>query len=303
MNNASLCDSCHKRPKHANHRYCGKTCAAAAQVAAPARRKAHAQGQGHASGQPTAKSRNAGANAAGNQTQSPAQLCKACKKKPAFGGFDYCGKYCASQAGKAASQPAQAKPRNAPSATPAKAPSKPSGGKNTSVPAPASAPAQKQHGNVHQAPAQAHPDTDSDDDYLDAYPDSDSDLDAYPSGSESEPDDSDPPTPVMPTLPSAQHSGSGKKASAQAGHGASHQTKQAGAGAAQVGQCLIPRCGNAPYVDSKSGVASDFCSSRHREEAVSIGQADGCIMCRKFPQGSNDYFCSRACREQALKKP
>lgn len=47
---------------------------------------------------------------------------------------------------------------------------------------------------------------------------------------------------------------------------------------------------------------SDYCSQRHREEAVTSGLVDPCIMCLMFPQSEKDYFCSRACREDALEK-
>ncbi|KAJ6620074.1 hypothetical protein B0H10DRAFT_2362502 [Mycena sp. CBHHK59/15] len=65
--------------------------------------------------------------------------------------------------------------------------------------------------------------------------------------------------------------------------------------------CLIPGCGQPVHVDA-SGAQSDYCSKKHREEAVSLGLASPCIMCLALPQSDTDYFCGRECREEAMNK-
>ncbi|KAF8072200.1 hypothetical protein FPV67DRAFT_925883 [Lyophyllum atratum] len=72
--------------------------------------------------------------------------------------------------------------------------------------------------------------------------------------------------------------------------------------AADNTECLIPGCGKPVHVDSKGIKTSDYCSQRHREEAVSSGVAEPCILCLQMPQSEKDYFCSRACREEAMEK-
>lgn len=87
--------------------------------------------------------------------------------------------------------------------------------------------------------------------------------------------------------------------------------------------CFIPGCKQSVYVDEE-GVTSDFCSLRHREcvicflfsisqseyrssvrrfrEAVTSGLLSPCIMCLVLPQSDTDYFCSMACRDEAMTK-
>ncbi|KAF8808630.1 hypothetical protein BYT27DRAFT_7222792 [Phlegmacium glaucopus] len=67
-------------------------------------------------------------------------------------------------------------------------------------------------------------------------------------------------------------------------------------------ECLIPGCGKPVHVDAKGVKTSDYCSMRHREEAVTLCLASPCIMCLALPQGETDYFCSRACREESMNK-
>ncbi|KIM80427.1 hypothetical protein PILCRDRAFT_822558 [Piloderma croceum F 1598] len=77
-------------------------------------------------------------------------------------------------------------------------------------------------------------------------------------------------------------------------------------GQAPVGpphDCLIPGCGKPVHVDENGIPASDYCSQRHREQAVNSGMVSPCIMCLSLPQGDIDHFCSRLCREEALSKP
>ncbi|CCM06415.1 uncharacterized protein FIBRA_08676 [Fibroporia radiculosa] len=66
--------------------------------------------------------------------------------------------------------------------------------------------------------------------------------------------------------------------------------------------CKIPGCMEPVYVDSNGWITSEFCSMRHRKEAVATSLVDACIMCHEFPQNTTDYFCSRTCREAALNK-
>ncbi|KAH8112673.1 hypothetical protein DFH11DRAFT_470120 [Phellopilus nigrolimitatus] len=67
--------------------------------------------------------------------------------------------------------------------------------------------------------------------------------------------------------------------------------------------CRIPGCQQPAHVDMNDGQMSNYCSMLHREEAVQLGLADACIMCLKMPQGGDDHFCGRACREEALSSP
>ncbi|KAF8335148.1 hypothetical protein F5887DRAFT_620500 [Amanita rubescens] len=67
-------------------------------------------------------------------------------------------------------------------------------------------------------------------------------------------------------------------------------------------QCLIPGCGKPVHVDTQGNTTSDYCSRKHREEAVAIGLASPCIMCLALPQSDIDYFCGKACRDEALNK-
>ncbi|CAA7269532.1 unnamed protein product [Cyclocybe aegerita] len=67
-------------------------------------------------------------------------------------------------------------------------------------------------------------------------------------------------------------------------------------------ECLIPGCGKPVHIDAKGIKMSDYCSMRHREEAVTSGLVPPCIMCLAYPQSDTDYFCSRACREESMNK-
>ncbi|KIL58513.1 hypothetical protein M378DRAFT_170509 [Amanita muscaria Koide BX008] len=65
--------------------------------------------------------------------------------------------------------------------------------------------------------------------------------------------------------------------------------------------CLIPGCGKPVHIDSQ-GNSTDYCSKKHREDAVPLGLASPCIMCLTMPQSDVDYFCSKACRDEAMNK-
>ncbi|KIJ98118.1 hypothetical protein K443DRAFT_680995 [Laccaria amethystina LaAM-08-1] len=67
-------------------------------------------------------------------------------------------------------------------------------------------------------------------------------------------------------------------------------------------ECLIPGCGKPVHVDAKGVKTSEYCSMRHREEAVTSGLVSPCIMCLVMPQSETDYFCGRACREESMNK-
>lgn len=64
--------------------------------------------------------------------------------------------------------------------------------------------------------------------------------------------------------------------------------------------CSFAGCTKPVYTDPTSNHPSEYCSRRHREEAVSSGQAKPCIMCLKMPRSSTDHFCSKVCRDAAL---
>lgn len=124
---------------------------------------------------------------------------------------------------------------------------------------------------------------DDDEEYADAdeeaEDDTGTDVDAYPS-------DDDEPTPAPPSRPvKTMHALPKQSISAR------HAT----------GTCIVPNCGKPAFVD-RGGVKTDYCSTRHREEAVTLGLVPGCIMCQRYPQTGTDYFCSAACRNQSMTK-
>jgi len=67
--------------------------------------------------------------------------------------------------------------------------------------------------------------------------------------------------------------------------------------------CKLAGCQNTVYVGG-DGIASQFCSNRHRREAVQNGRADACLMCRKLPKaiigGKQSDFCSNSCRNRVI---
>jgi len=64
--------------------------------------------------------------------------------------------------------------------------------------------------------------------------------------------------------------------------------------------CRLMGCEKTVFVDPATDHQSEYCSQKHREEAVTSGQVDPCIMCKKMPRSLYDHFCSKACREKAL---
>ncbi|KAK7006171.1 hypothetical protein R3P38DRAFT_3326035 [Favolaschia claudopus] len=262
-----LCDYCHQKPKHGTHSYCSKTCAA--------------------------------------QT---ATLCNYCQKKPKFQNFDFCGKACAAAAaGATGTRPAKSNGAGAPTRPAARAP----GGNGPAAPVPqpatnplldplhiASMPSSNlvaQHiPTVAQhipAVAQHLPQVQS---FLAAV--------GVPSPAAA-PQPAVAPVPALAPAPAAA-----PQPKQPRNNPFLNSTKQAAAAPntnAAPGQsldCLIPGCGQPAYVDA-SGNSSDYCSMKHREEAVTSGLVPGCIMCLILPQSGTDYFCGKECRDEAMSKP
>ncbi|KAG2136101.1 uncharacterized protein EDB93DRAFT_1242435 [Suillus bovinus] len=257
-----LCENCHKAPKFGTHKYCGKTCAAQAATAHQPARRAKPGPPPKAKVPPPA--------------QKPGRLCDYCGQKPKFSNFDYCGKSCASKASTALPAQPAVHGRSVPKHG-ARLPA-------TAQPIKTSKPATR-----HALAATGTKDEsseDDDDEYADADeeaeddPGTGTDLDAYPS------DDDEEPTPAPSSRPvKTVH------APLKQSHPARHVT----------GTCLVPNCGKPSFVD-RGGVKTDYCSTRHREEAVTLGLVPGCIMCQRYPQTGIDYFCSAACRNQSMTK-
>ncbi|KAG1752324.1 uncharacterized protein EDB91DRAFT_1234436 [Suillus paluster] len=266
-----LCENCHKTPKFGTHKYCGKTCAAQAATTQQPARRAKSGPLPNAKVPPPASKQ--------------VRLCDYCGQKPKFNNFDYCGKSCASKA--ATTPPVQpaVQGRSAPK----------QGVRLPATAQPVPPPAQIQHIKTsksamrHAATTVAKDDSSEDCDD-DEYPDADeededdtgtgTDLDAYPS------DDDEEPAPAPPTR------------SVKTAHAPLKQSTPARRAA---GTCLVPTCGKPSFVD-RGGVKTEYCSTRHREEAVTLGLVPGCIMCQRYPQSGMDYFCSTACRNQSMTK-
>ncbi|TFK36681.1 hypothetical protein BDQ12DRAFT_686325, partial [Crucibulum laeve] len=274
---AQVCDYCHQKPKFSNHKYCSKTCAGQA-----------------------------------------ATLCNHCHKKPKFQNFDFCGKNCASQANPGG------KPRSGGAAGPAaqagaasKAPSYPKGnnfniqkqgqpGQQTFDPlqiaqlvvqhipqvqallastnantsqSTVSAPATQPAVAAPLAPAAqlaTVPNAHSNNPFLNlTNAQSAAALTATPNGTLA---------PSSQSMPIAQPLNISTQPSAD------------------DLECLIPGCGKPVHVDSRGMKTSDYCSMRHREEAVVSGLVSPCIMCLVLPQSETDYFCGKACREESMNK-
>lgn len=264
-----LCENCRKTPKFGTHKYCGKTCAAQAATAhQPAR---------HAKTGPHTKAK------VPPPAPKPGRLCDYCGQKPKFTNFDYCGKSCASKAATVPPGQPAVHGRSVPK----------HGGRPPATGQPVPLPAQNQPIKTSK-PTTRHPvstvtkDESSDDDDDDEYADADeepeddtgTDLDAYPSDDDEEPAPAPPSRPVKTVHTSLKQNTSARHV---------------------IGTCLVPNCGKPSFVD-RGGVKTDYCSTRHREEAVTLGLVPGCIMCQRYPQTGTDYFCSIACRNQSMTK-
>ncbi|KAF9790508.1 hypothetical protein BJ322DRAFT_1036900 [Thelephora terrestris] len=71
------------------------------------------------------------------------------------------------------------------------------------------------------------------------------------------------------------------------------------ANSSQPPKCRLKGCNNPVFVDKYTRGRSDYCSQRHREEAVNSRQVIPCIMCGIMPRSREDHFCSRTCRDAA----
>ncbi|KAJ7471406.1 hypothetical protein B0H11DRAFT_2237315 [Mycena galericulata] len=223
-----------------------------------------------------------------------ATLCNYCQKKPKYQNFDFCGKNCASLA--AAAAPTSGN-RAAKNSTPASQPSSKSVGRTTgaSITAAATqAPANPLLDPVQLAKlvVQHIPQVQS---FLAAV------APAQPTTIAAAPVSAPPPPPVpanpqpKPRLNNPFLNISTQPVPASTAAAAPNAAPQ------EPLDCLIPGCGQPVHVDA-SGVMSDYCSKKHREEAVSSGLVSPCIMCLTLPQSDTDYFCGRDCREEAMNK-
>ncbi|KAG2138817.1 hypothetical protein BD769DRAFT_1699598, partial [Suillus cothurnatus] len=199
--------------------------------------------------------------------QKQGRLCDYCGQKPKFGNFDYCGKSCAS---KVATVPA-AQPAAHGRSVPKHGVRLPTTTQPVPLPAqiPPIKPSKPATRHAVSTMTKAEDDTGTG-----------TDLDAYPS------DDDDEPTPAPPSRPVKTVHAS---------------LKQSTSARPVTSTCLVPSCGKPSFVD-RGGVKTDYCSTRHREEAVTLGLVPGCIMCQRYPQTGTDYFCSAACRNQSMTK-
>jgi len=66
--------------------------------------------------------------------------------------------------------------------------------------------------------------------------------------------------------------------------------------------CMIKGCKEYVHIDANGYQTSEYCSMRHRLEAVESGIVSPCIMCLTMPQSMEDHFCGRQCRDEALSK-
>ncbi|KAI0080960.1 hypothetical protein K474DRAFT_47076 [Panus rudis PR-1116 ss-1] len=199
--------------------------------------------------------------------QAATVLCAHCHQKPKFGNFEYCGKHCAAQA-------QNSKPQNqVPTAPQApqlrvQVPNVATG--STKVPS--------QQKQTRFATTQAPP----------AVPQ----QPASQSQSQSKANWVKNAAAQIPGILTNSNAGSSTKQSTQA------QPLPTG----QLPKCAIPGCDEPVHVDRNGLQTSEYCSQRHREEAVDAGLVSPCVMCLTMPQSKNDYFCGRVCREEANHK-
>ncbi|KAJ8088530.1 hypothetical protein PM082_022603 [Marasmius tenuissimus] len=267
---STLCDYCHQKPRFSNHNYCSKKCA--------------------------------------SQATSSTSLCNHCQKKPKFQNFDFCGKTCASLAaqsgGSGNAQPA-AKPH-----TPNAKPSNPGGSKKGNQQNGAIDPMQVAKLVIQQIPqlqsfinqTQAHlqplyqhqqgPVAQPSSSQAPVHHQTSMNI---PAGGSPLPSTSRSIPPTVHLAPAAGNGGISSISMPSMPH-ASIQIQQ------QDALCRIPDCGKFVHVDPSGQNTSEYCSMSHRQEAVSSGLVEPCIMCLDLPQSGNDYFCGRACREEALNK-
>ncbi|KAJ7222933.1 hypothetical protein C8J57DRAFT_1094316, partial [Mycena rebaudengoi] len=242
---------CHQKPKHGNHPYCSKTCAA--QIAT---------------------------------------LCNHCQKKPKYQNFDFCGKNCAALAAAALPTSNRSAAKNLPSSQPSSTPSsRPAVNADSGC-----SPGTSEYPPRRQLVAQHIPQVQT---FLNAVTPAAPPATNAPAVV--------PPLPANTAQPKPRLNNPflnlSKKAPLPNGIPAV-PSSAAPPNATQPSEpldCLIPGCGQPVHVDS-SGFSSDYCSRKHREEAVSLGLASPCIMCLVLPQSETDYFCGRDCKEEAMNK-
>ncbi|KAK1231543.1 hypothetical protein PQX77_005335 [Marasmius sp. AFHP31] len=263
---STLCD----KPRFSNHNYCSKKCA--------------------------------------SQATSSTSLCNHCQKKPKFQNFDFCGKTCASLAaqpgGSGNAQPA------AKSYTANAKPSNHGGSKKGNQQNGAIDPMQVAKLVIQQIPQLQS--------FINQTQTQLQPLFQHQQGPVAQPSSSQAPVhhqtamnipaggsplpstsgSIPPTVHLAPAAGNGGISSINMPTmpQASIQIQQ------QDALCRIPDCGKFVHVDSNGQSTSEYCSMSHRQEAVSSGLVEPCIMCLDLPQSGNDYFCGRACREEALNK-
>ncbi|KAJ7153611.1 hypothetical protein C8R46DRAFT_1166129 [Mycena filopes] len=230
-----------------------------------------------------------------------ATLCNYCQKKPKYQNFDFCGKNCAALAG--------ATPASGNRSGPAKNSQIKTAGRGTANAAPPQAAANPLLDPVHLAKlvAQHIPQVQS---FLAAVapaqlpPPAPAPAPVSAPLSTPMPPASSQPKPAPKNNPFLNQSKQQPPASTAfvpaSGPTAPNVVPQATL-QQQPLDCLVPGCGQPVHVDA-SGVMSDYCSKKHREEAVALGIVPPCIMCLTLPQSDTDYFCGRDCREEAMSK-
>ncbi|GBE87733.1 hypothetical protein SCP_1104100 [Sparassis crispa] len=67
--------------------------------------------------------------------------------------------------------------------------------------------------------------------------------------------------------------------------------------------CRLPGCRRRVWT-GRDGIPSQFCSNRHRRDAVRTGNAEGCLLCNQLPKavvnGKLTDFCSKTCSLDAI---
>ncbi|KAF9037695.1 hypothetical protein BJ165DRAFT_1416911 [Panaeolus papilionaceus] len=283
---SQLCDYCHQKPKFSNHLYCSKTCAGQA-----------------------------------------ATLCNHCHKKPKYQNFEFCGKNCAALAnpgGKPNRNAAQGGPAPASQATGGSKPSFQSKGAQKAGGGAGGAPATFDPVQLAKLVAQHIPQVQAYMAPIGAAAAAVSQNQQGPLGGgvyapqvmapAAQPQTQVPAPVVNPFLDPTGAPGAANGTGAGIPNNFSHtppgtqplhiSTKQytGNQQASDNLECLIPGCGQPVHIDAKGLKTSEYCSMRHREEAVLSGLRPPCIMCLTLPQSETDYFCSRACREESMNK-
>ncbi|KAJ7145069.1 hypothetical protein C8R43DRAFT_550036 [Mycena crocata] len=223
-----------------------------------------------------------------------ATLCNYCQKKPKYQNFDFCGKNCAALAAAAAPAAASRAVKNPPSfQASTKAPGRSNA--NTAAPNPLLDPLQ-----IAKLVAQHIPQVQS---FLNAVTPAVQAVQAPAPPPVSAPPSAATPAPAPAPAPAKTKPRNNPFLNISNQPPASSNAAAPAPAAApqQALDCLIPGCGQPVHVDS-SGAMSDYCSKKHREEAVSSGLVEPCIMCLALPQSDTDYFCGRDCREEAMNK-